>query len=69
MKEAISKSDWLTVEKCMAMDWSDLRTTKSQPTEAELFRIQEGQEIGALAGLLSPAAVLVSGNLVSAPPR
>lgn len=49
MKTAIAKSDWLTALACPAMAWHGLRTDAAPPTEAERFRMQQGQEIGALA--------------------
>lgn len=59
MKDTISKSDWLTAQKCVAMSWYALRADSSPPTEAELFRMKQGQEIGSLARQLYP-----KGNLV-----
>jgi len=59
MKTSITKSDWLAAEQCPAMAWRILRTDATPPGEAELFRMQQGQEIGALARSLYPDGVFV----------
>jgi hypothetical protein len=61
MKETISKFDWLTAEACPAMVWYGLRT---EPTaalnEADRFRMEQDQDIGALARQLFPGGILVT---------
>jgi hypothetical protein len=54
MKETITKSDWLSAQACSAMAWHGLRAAREAPKEAGLFRMQQGQEIGALARQLHP---------------
>ena len=60
MKETISKQDWLTAQRCLGMAWYGLRTGYEAPSEAELFRMLQGQEIGSLARRLYPGGTLVS---------
>jgi hypothetical protein len=60
MISTIAKADWLSAQKCQAMGWYALRAESTLPTEAERFRMEQGQEIGALARQLYPAGVLVS---------
>jgi CRISPR/Cas system-associated exonuclease Cas4 (RecB family) len=60
MKETITKSDWLAAEQCVAKAWFGLRTASTPPNEAELFRMEQGQEIGRLARELYPNGILVS---------
>jgi predicted RecB family nuclease len=59
MKDTISKSDWLSAEQCLTMAWFRLRAKADAPTEADLFRMQQGQEIGALARELYPGGLMV----------
>lgn len=59
MKDTISKSDWLTAEKCVAMSWYGLRAAPSPPPESELFRMKQGQEIGSFARHLYPEGHLI----------
>lgn len=61
MKDLIAKSDWLAAQQCTGMAWHGLRTDPAAPDEAGRFRMQQGQEIGALARRLYPDGVLVSG--------
>lgn len=42
------------------MAWHSLRAASSAPSEAELFRMEQGREVGELARLLFPNGVLVS---------
>jgi predicted RecB family nuclease len=44
------------------MAWHEMRTDPVPPDEAGLFRMRQGQEIGALARTLFPNGVLVSGR-------
>jgi len=60
VKETISKQDWLTAQRCLGMAWYGLRTGYEAPSEAELFRMLQGQEIGGLARQLYPSGILVS---------
>lgn len=60
MKETIAKSDWLSAQQCPAKAWHELRADSPAPNEAECFRMQQGQEVGALARKLYPDGILVS---------
>jgi hypothetical protein len=60
MKETIAKANWLTAEQCQAMAWHGLRAVSTAPNEAELFRMEQGQEVGTLAQKLYPDGILVS---------
>src|SRR5665213_798804 len=60
MRETITKSDWLAAEQCLAMAWFGLRTASTAPSEADRFRMEQGQEIGSLARELYPHGILVS---------
>lgn len=63
MKETISKYDWLTAQACPAMAWHALRTAATAaPSEADRFRMEQGQEIGALARKLYPQGIFVTGK-------
>ncbi len=59
MKNTIAKSDWLTALACPASAWHALREQGEPPTEAEQFRMQQGQEIGSLARKLYPDGVMI----------
>jgi CRISPR/Cas system-associated exonuclease Cas4 (RecB family) len=59
LKDAITKSDWLTALGCPARAWHALRVAPEAPTEADQFRMQQGQEIGALARKLYPDGVMI----------
>ena len=59
MKDTIAKSDWLTALACPAMAWHGLRADPVAPSEADRFRMQQGQEIGALARKLYPDGVMI----------
>lgn len=60
MKETLSKSDWLTAGQCSTMAWHALRTPPATQNEADRFRMEQGQEIGALARQLYPGGIFVS---------
>jgi Domain of unknown function(DUF2779) len=60
MKDTLTKSDWLSAQSCSAMAWHGLRAARAAPKEAGLFRMQQGQEIGALARQLHPDGVLIT---------
>jgi hypothetical protein len=60
MKETVAKADWLTAQACPAMAWHGLRVAAVAPNEAGLFRMQQGQEIGALARQIHPDVILIT---------
>jgi len=60
VKETIAKYDWLTAQQCPAMAWRGLRAAPQTPDEAGLFRMEQGQEIGALARQLYADGILVA---------
>jgi hypothetical protein len=62
MPDFITKSDWLIAQQCIGMAWHDLRAEPVPPNEAERFRMQQGQEVGALARTLYSNGLLVSGR-------
>src|SRR5579862_9842959 len=57
MEEIITKADWLTSLACQAMAWRAMRYASPPPGEADRFRMQQGQEIGARARGLYPDGV------------
>jgi hypothetical protein len=60
MRESITKSDWLAAQGCISQAWFALRSKRTVPNEAALFRMEQGLEIGALAQQLFPGGVTVS---------
>lgn len=60
MKETITKSDWLAAQQCLGMAWYALRAGSTAPTEAELFRMEQGLEIGRRARELYPNGIAVA---------
>jgi predicted RecB family nuclease len=58
--ELITKADWLTAGQCSTMGWRRLRAAHTAPNEADLFRLQQGQEIGTLARTLYPNGFLIT---------
>jgi len=58
----ITKSVWLTAAECPTQAWKIMRQASPGPTEAELFRMEQGQEIGALARELYPDGILVKSS-------
>lgn len=60
MRDAIAKSDWLTFGDCPTEAWYYLRACPEAPSESEFFRLQQGQEIGALARQMYPEGTLIS---------
>lgn len=68
MRDTVTKSDWLHAMQCLPGAWYGLREEISAPDEAARFRMEQGQEVGALARELFPDGVLVgrSGVLSSA---
>jgi CRISPR/Cas system-associated exonuclease Cas4 (RecB family) len=60
MREKINKSDWLAALQCPTMGWFGLRAAPEAPNEAELFRMEQGREVGKLARELYPTGILVS---------
>lgn len=59
LKQTITKAAWLTAQQCLGMAWHGLHTGYEAPTEAELFRMKQGQEIGRLARELYPRGTWV----------
>jgi hypothetical protein len=59
MKNTIAKSDWLAAGECLTMAWRGLRSAGTAPNEAEFFRMEQGQEVGALARQLYPNGAFV----------
>lgn len=59
MRDTINKQDWLTAQGCLGVAWYGLRAEYEAPSEAELFRMLQGQEIGRLARQLFPDGALV----------
>jgi CRISPR/Cas system-associated exonuclease Cas4 (RecB family) len=59
MRATIEKFDWLTAMQCPVKAWHAMRAPPPTPTEAEQFRMQQGQEVGALARKLYPSGVFV----------
>ena len=59
MKKTITKFDWLAAQQCLGMAWYAFRADPSPPDDAERFRMEQGQEVGALARTLYPDGVLV----------
>lgn len=62
MKNTICKADWLTAGQCEAMAWYGRRVETPPPDEATRFRMEQGQEVGALARGLHPNGILVAGT-------
>jgi len=60
LKETIVKSDWLAAEQCLGMAWHGLRAGSTAPNEAELFRKEQGLEIGRRARELYPNGIVVA---------
>lgn len=60
METIITKSHWLAADQCLTMAWKMLRSDPTGPSEADLFRMQQGQEIGALARSLYSDGIFVS---------
>jgi predicted RecB family nuclease len=59
MNGNIAKANWLTSTACQSMTWRGMRSTSSAPAEADRFRMQQGQEIGALARGIFPDGVFI----------
>lgn len=59
MHRTIQKFDWLTAMQCPVKAWHAMRAPPPTPTEAEQFRMQQGQEVGSLARKLYPSGVFV----------
>ncbi len=60
VKGTITKSDWLAAQQCLGMAWYGLRAGSTSPTEAELFRMEQGLEIGSRARELYPNGIVVA---------
>lgn len=59
MRETVTKSDWLHAMQCLPGAWYGLREEISAPDEAVRFRMEQGQEVGALAWKLYSEGVMV----------
>lgn len=59
MLTRITKHDWLTAIECRTEAWFALREDADTPSEASLFRMKQGQEIGKLAHELFTGGFLV----------
>ena len=46
MTDVVTKADWLTAEECLVQAWLSLRATSTALSEAELFRMEQGQQVG-----------------------
>lgn len=62
MIEHFSKSDWLTALQCPTQAWLSHRADGESLSESELFRMQQGQEVGELARALFPHGVTASSD-------
>jgi CRISPR/Cas system-associated exonuclease Cas4 (RecB family) len=60
MKDTLSKSEWLAAQQCLTMAWFSLRKGLAALSEADLFRMEQGKEVGSLARTLYPNGILVS---------
>ena len=49
MKHTIGKEDWLNAVQCLTRAWHRLRAEPKPPTDANRFRMEQGQEVGELA--------------------
>jgi len=58
MKETIAKYDWLSAQQCQPMAWHAFRAASAPPNEADRFRMEQGQEVGALARKLYADGIL-----------
>jgi len=59
VRTIITKADWLAARACATQGWFRLREAPAAPTEAEWFRMKQGQEVGVRAQELFPDGVLV----------
>ena len=59
MRDTVTKSDWLHAMQCLLGAWYRLREGISAPDEAARFRMEQGQEVGALARKLYPEGLMV----------
>ena len=57
--KTIDKATWLSAEQCLAQAWFAMREESTAPSEADLFLMGQGQEVGRLAHELYPSGVLV----------
>ena len=62
-EHTIDKSVWLTAAECPTQAWKSIRQSPNALTEGDLFRMEQGREIGAFARQLYP-----DGIMVTAPP-
>ncbi|MCH7917941.1 MAG: DUF2779 domain-containing protein [Planctomycetes bacterium] len=59
MTATLAKSDWLTARACLAKAWYARRVPSIALTEADLFRMKQGREVGELAQQLYPGGILI----------
>ena len=59
LKQTISKRDWLNAQERLGMAWYEMRAGYGAPSEGELFRIDQGQEVHRLARQLYRDGTLV----------
>jgi hypothetical protein len=59
VNKTVTKADWLTALACESMAWRTARSAPLPPDESDRFRMQQGQEIGALARELYPDGVYI----------
>lgn len=62
MNAILTKDHWLMAQQCLGMAWHALRAEPTPPDEATRFRMQQGQEVHALARELFPGGVFVPGG-------
>jgi hypothetical protein len=60
MRTTIVKGTWLTALACNSKAWLELREESAALSEADLFRMEQGREIGELARALFPSGRLVT---------
>jgi len=59
VRQVITKADWLAARACPTQAWFQLREGPAAPTEAERFRMKQGQEVGLRAQELFPNGLFV----------
>src|SRR5262245_44667699 len=62
MRKTLAKADFLAALQCRTQAWHGLRSDQEASTEADQFRMLQGQEVGALAQRLFPGGTFVSGG-------
>ena len=59
MKHTIAKDDWLNAVQCLTRAWHRLQADPKPPTDANRFRMEQGQEVSELARKLYPTGIFV----------